>query len=178
MSGAPSPARIQTFFLGFHDPSGATGPLFGADDVADDDQGRAIFGVTGRVLRVILNVVETQSAHTESVVLNWRPVPGSGSFTALGTYVVPASISAGTVAIADLTKPTPNTATTIGTTEAYGIAGSYRYEGDASVYFGPGGEFQLTDTGSSTAGQYNVSLEVELVSHENSPQTITALAVS
>ena len=182
MTGISNPVRTDVYFLGFHDPSGATGPLFGADDVADDDQGRDIFGCVGIVRSVFIHVIETQSAHIETVTLKWRPTPGSSTGSVdLGTFVVPADITAGTRARADFYMPAVNTATTVQSaspTAGYGIGGVLRTVGDTDVVFGPGGEFVLSDVGSSTAGQYNVWLEVERLGWSKAAATVTALAVS
>lgn len=182
MTGISNPARLDTYFLGFHDPSGATGPLFGADDVADDDQGRDIFGQVMIVRGVFLHVIETQSAHDEVITLKWRPTPGSATGSVdCGTFTVPSGITAGTRARADFYQPAVNTATTVQSaspTSGYGIGGVLRNVGDSDVIIGPGGEFLLSDVGSSTAGQYNVWLRVERLSWANAAATITALAVS
>lgn len=173
-----SPTYERNLFLGFHDPSGASGPLFGADDVADDDQGRDIFGYTVRVKGVLLHVVENFSAHTEVVTLKWRSTPGSGSYTTIGTYTIPASTTAGSLLYRDFNE-NDNTETEIGaggSVSEYGIAGSYSTAGEEDSIVGPGGEWQLADVGSSTAGQTNVWLVVEAVSRRSSPQTITMLA--
>jgi len=182
MAGSPNANRTQIFFLGFHDPSNATAPLFGADDVADDDQGRAIFGATGVVKRVLMHVVETFSAHDEVVTLQWRPTPGSATGEIdLGVYTIPASTTAADFLVADF-NANPNTSeTSIIAASQYtqgGIGGSGSVASGADVVFGPGGEFQLSDVGSGTAGQVNVYLEVELHNLENGPQTITYLTAT
>lgn len=179
MAGSPSPARTQLCFLGFHDPSGATGPLYGADDLASGSLSPCdAFGAPMIVRGVFLHVIETQSAHIETITLQWRPTPGSATGEVdLGTYVVPADTTAGTRLYKNFYTANPSAAaTTIGSSEEYGIAGSARYVGGTDQIVGPGGEFQLSDVGSSTAGQYNVWLEVEFLSMENAAATVTTMA--
>lgn len=180
---SPSPVRTQICFLGFHDPSGASGPLYGADDLATDDtQAGAIFGYPCIVRGVFLHVVENQSAHTETVTLKWRPTPGSATDeVTVGTYVVPASVTAGSRLYRNFYDQNVTTATTVGAggeDSQYGLGGSTMYAGDEDVIIGPGGEFELEDAGSSTAGQYNVWLNVEFLSMENAVVAPTVMAAS
>jgi hypothetical protein len=184
----PSMVRTRCNFLGFHDPSGATGPLFGSDDVAGAVYQWDGWGTPFQVHAFHLYVVETQSAHTETVTVTWRPTPGSatGAVT-LGTFVVPASVAAGARLTYSLNRNAESTAT-IGAaapTGVYGIGGSFRYPGDALPVCGPGGEFLFSDSGSSTAGQYNIWIEYEplslanangTASDTNSGVTVTTLA--
>lgn len=180
MAGSPSPARTQIVFLGFHDPSGATGPLYGADDLATaDTQAGAIFGAPCVVRKVFCHVIEAFDA-AEVVTLQWRPTPGSATGEVdIGTYTIPIS-SIGARLVADFYQAAAPADVTIGTggVNQYGIAGSFRQEANADVMVGPGGEWQLSDVGSSTAGQCNVWLEVEFLSQENEAAASTAMVVS
>lgn len=154
--------RQSVFYGAIADLSGTT-----PTDSVDDD-----ILATPFILRRVLARVTTGITVTPTVItVQWRPTPGTGTFTTLATFTLP--VAAANAYFEFNTERQDNTNTEVETAyenptgdqppdaSPYLIGEQRRDSADGVTLVGPGGELRVVGDGAATAGAADFWLEIE-----------------
>lgn len=123
------------------------------------------------VRRVLINVTTAITTPAGTAAVQWRPTPGTGTFTTIATIVLPIAAE-NTVLAYNLEEGTLTTTEAItaydnsagdqpSDASGYIIGTQQRDSADGVTVVGPGGDLQLLSDGVAGAGAIRVWFEVE-----------------